>query len=184
MRFPRFKSTAGPITLVIAGMFPIILATAAEKEDANPIEVLELPTVEVIGTTPLPTLGIPKDQVPSNVQGGTSKQIENQNTLSIADFMNQNIGNLNINEIGTNPFQPDVNYRGFARYAAGLIGVSRRCAHQRAVRRYRQLGFNSARRDLVDEFDPRFESALRPEHIGRCVGNSYQIRAAAPRPRR
>ncbi len=121
MRFPKGTSIACPVALAIASMFPIIPAYAADKDDANPIEVLELPTVEVIGTTPLPTLGIPKDQVPSNVQGGTSKQIEKQNTLSIADFMNQNIGNLNINEIGTNPFQPDVNYRGFT--ASPLLGT-------------------------------------------------------------
>ena len=82
-----------------------------------------MPTVEVIGTTPLPTLGIPKDQVPSNVQGGTSEQIKKQKALSIADFMNQNIGNLNINEIGTNPFQPDVNFRGFT--ASPLLGAPR-----------------------------------------------------------
>lgn len=93
----------------------------AEDSDKNPIEALEAPSVEVIGTTPLPTLGIPKDQVPGNIQGGTATQIKQQRPLNLADFMNQNIGNLNINEIGTNPYQPDVNYRGFT--ASPLLGT-------------------------------------------------------------
>lgn len=93
----------------------------AAQDSKNPIEVLEMPSTEVVGTTPLPTLGLPKDRVPGNVQGGTAEQIERQKPLSIADFLNQNIGNLNINEIGTNPFQPDVNYRGFT--ASPLLGT-------------------------------------------------------------
>ncbi len=114
-RQPRLSLLAVFVGLGCAGQL------AAQEEGKNPIEILEMPTVEVIGTTPLPTLGIPKDQVPSNVQGGTSEQIKKQKALSIADFMNQNIGNLNINEIGTNPFQPDVNFRGFT--ASPLLGT-------------------------------------------------------------
>lgn len=104
-----------------------LLATAfaggahAQEDDKNPIEALEAPSVEVIGTTPLPTLGMPKDQVPGNVQGGTSRQMQEQRPLNLADFLNQNIGNLSINEIGTNPFQPDVNFRGFT--ASPLLGT-------------------------------------------------------------
>ena len=87
----------------------------------NPIVELETPTIEVVGTTPLPTLVVPRDQVPGNVQGGTSNQIEAQQPLHIADFITQNAGNVTINEYGSNPFQPDVNYRGFT--ASPLLGT-------------------------------------------------------------
>ena len=37
----------------------------------NPAEQLELPSVEVIGVTPLPGFGVPAAQIPSNVQAAT-----------------------------------------------------------------------------------------------------------------
>jgi hypothetical protein len=49
-------------------------ATAALAEAPVSLE-LEAPTVEVIGTTPLPGLGVPVEQVPSNVQAVTDQQI-------------------------------------------------------------------------------------------------------------
>ena len=108
---------------MLAAMIAAMAAAPALAQDSgkNPVEALEAPSVEVIGTTPLPTLGIPRDRVPSNVQGGTATQIQQQRPLNLADFMNQNIGNLNINEIGTNPYQPDVNFRGFT--ASPLLGT-------------------------------------------------------------
>ncbi len=109
------------VLVVVEAVAAGAAAAMAAESDRNPIEALEAPTIEVIGTTPLPTLGLPKDQVPSNVQGGTSRQIQEQRPLTIADFLNQNIGNLSINEIGTNPFQPDVNFRGFT--ASPLLGT-------------------------------------------------------------
>ncbi|MEQ1883173.1 MAG: TonB-dependent receptor, partial [Burkholderiales bacterium] len=108
---------------MLAAMIAAVVSAPLLAQDSgrNPIEALEAPTVEIIGTTPLPTLGIPKDRVPNNVQGATAGQIEQQRPLSVADFLNQNIGNLSINEIGTNPFQPDVNFRGFT--ASPLLGT-------------------------------------------------------------
>ena len=54
-------------------------------------------------------------------------------------------GGLNINEVSGNPFQPNVEFRGFvgiARvgHAAGIGGLSERRAHQRGLRRHHQLG--------------------------------------------
>ncbi|MFN0039210.1 MAG: TonB-dependent receptor [Burkholderiales bacterium] len=108
---------------MLAAVLAAMVAAPALAQDSgsNPVEALEAPSIEVISTTPLPTLGIPRDRVPSNVQGGTAAQIQQQRPLNLADFMNQNIGNLNINEIGTNPYQPDVNFRGFT--ASPLLGT-------------------------------------------------------------
>ncbi len=81
---------------------------------------LEAPTVEVIGTTPLPDLGVPLEQVPANVQAATDREIQTQNPLDLSEFMVRNLGSVHVNQAQNNPFQPDVTYRGFT--ASPLLG--------------------------------------------------------------
>ncbi len=88
---------------------------------ANPTEVLETPTVEVVGTTPLPGLGTPVRDVPANVQMFTSKELGQQRQTNIADYLEQNPTSVTINSTQGNPFQSDVNYRGFA--ASPVLGT-------------------------------------------------------------
>ena len=87
----------------------------------NRAEAIELGKIEVVGVTPLSSLGVPIDQVPSNVQVAKGKDIQDQHGLSIADYMNQNMAGVNINETQNNPYQPDVNFRGFT--ASPLVGT-------------------------------------------------------------
>ncbi|MEQ1775125.1 MAG: TonB-dependent receptor [Burkholderiales bacterium] len=81
----------------------------------------QLPQVEVIGTTPLPGIGLAREQIPSPVQSATDADIQRGNSLNLSDFLNRNIGSVHINEMQNNPFQPDVNYRGFT--ASPLLGT-------------------------------------------------------------
>ena len=87
----------------------------------NPATELETPTVEVVGTTPLPGLGTPIDQVPSNVQAVTGKQIEVQSSTNLGVFLDQNLGSVSVNHGQNNPFQPDISFRGLA--ASPLLGT-------------------------------------------------------------
>ncbi len=82
---------------------------------------IQLPTVEVIGTTPLPGIGLPLAKVPANVQTVKGKALEEQHSLTIADYMAQNMAGVNVNETQNNPFQPNVNFRGFT--ASPLLGT-------------------------------------------------------------
>ena len=91
--------------------FAFGLAGAAE----NPATELEAPTIEVIGTTPLPGIGVPLSQVPANVQSVTGADMEKQKTLSLSDYLNNNLGSVTLNHGQNNPFQPDVNFRGLTR---------------------------------------------------------------------
>ena len=77
-----------------------------------------LPAVTVIGRRavdlgPLPGLSISVDQVPANLQNATAKQIKASGALSIGDYMNTRMQGVSINNYAGNPFQMDVNYRGF-----------------------------------------------------------------------
>jgi len=77
--------------------------------------------VVVIGTAPLPGLGLPIEQIPSNVQTAGSEDVKRQHPLTLADYLNNNFSGVNISESQDNPFQPDVNYHGFT--ASPLLGT-------------------------------------------------------------
>ena len=106
-------------TIVISGLFGTLQAPFAFA--GNPMEVLETPTVEVVGTTPLPGLGTPVRDVPANVQIFTSKDVGQQRQSNIGDYLEQNPTGVTINSAQGNPFQSDINYRGFA--ASPVLGT-------------------------------------------------------------
>jgi iron complex outermembrane receptor protein len=104
--------------MALAGVFTCI--NGAQAQD-NPAEALELPTVEVIGTTMLPGLGTPIQDVPANVQLLNSRSIEQQRHNSLVDHLEQNAGSVTVNAAQGNPYQPDISFRGFT--ASPLLGV-------------------------------------------------------------
>ena len=70
---------------------------------------------------PLPGLGLTKEEIPGNVQSITAKDIKESRSLSIADLLNSKLQSVNINDYAGNPFQMDVQYRGFT--ASPQIGT-------------------------------------------------------------
>ena len=78
-------------------------------------------TVEVVGTTPLPGLGLDADQVAAPVQSATSASILRSNAIDLPGYMNRFLGSVYVNELAGNPFQPDVSYRGYS--ASPLLGT-------------------------------------------------------------
>ena len=98
----------------------LALAAAPAFAD-NPAEALELPKVDVIGTTPLPGLGTPLTDVPANVQVYTSKDVGKQHQGNLAEFLERNPTSITVNAAQGNPYQPDISFRGFT--ASPLVGV-------------------------------------------------------------
>jgi iron complex outermembrane receptor protein len=105
------------LALAITLAFSAAMAYGADDRAKD----LEAPTVEVVGTTPIPGLGTPIEQVPSNVQVVTGKHVTEQQSLNLPDFMNQSMPSVSVSEVQNNPFQPNVNYRGFE--ASPLLGA-------------------------------------------------------------
>jgi outer membrane receptor protein involved in Fe transport len=77
--------------------------------------------VEVVSTTPLAGVGLPLEQIPSNVQVVKGEAMQEQGSLTIADYMNNNLTGVSINETQNNPYQPDILFRGFT--ASPLLGT-------------------------------------------------------------
>lgn len=80
-----------------------------------------LPAVQVVGTTPVPGTGVPRDQIPSNVQTLDEQRLRQAQSLNLPDAMNALLPSVSANEIQGNPYQIDVNYRGFT--ASPLLGT-------------------------------------------------------------
>lgn len=80
-----------------------------------------LPTIVVIGTTPLLGIGTPLTQVPANVQTIRASEIGNQHRATLTDYFEKNLQSVDINEAQGNPWQTDVNYRGST--ASPLLGT-------------------------------------------------------------
>lgn len=77
-------------------------------------KTLSTGTINVISSTPLPSIGLPLDIIPSNIQVINRGDLKNQAGVTIADFAANNLQGVTINETQGNPFQPDVSFRGYS----------------------------------------------------------------------
>ena len=77
--------------------------------------------VDVIAATPLAGTDLPVDEIPAPVQAATARELEQSGSLDLSDLLNRRLSGVYINENQENPFQPDVNYRGYT--ASPLLGT-------------------------------------------------------------
>jgi len=94
----------------------LLPATSWAQSDNNTLN-----EVKVISTSPLEGIGLSIDKVPANVQVVNGKQIEEQGSLTIADYLYKNLQGVNVVETQGNPYQPDVSFHGFN--ASPLLGA-------------------------------------------------------------
>lgn len=80
-----------------------------------------LPTVEIVGTKPLPGLGISRDLLPYPVQTVTAKAVKQSNSGNLTEYMSQHLTGVNVNEVQGSPFQSDITFRGFR--VSSLLGA-------------------------------------------------------------
>ncbi len=110
----RFSAVS--LTLAFTGY---VLTSPARP--VNPAETFELPRLEVIGTTPLPGLGTALSDVPANVQVFGSRDFVRQRQLDLTGFLDRNANSVGVGSGQGNPYQQDLNFRGFA--ASPLLGT-------------------------------------------------------------
>ena len=98
------------LTLAAGSMAPVSTAQA-----------VTLPDVEVIATTPLPGSGVPLSKLPANAQIFTGRELRQQRAGNLTEFLEQNATSITGNAAQGNPYQPDINFRGFT--ASPLLGT-------------------------------------------------------------
>ncbi len=102
----------------------VIAAAIAAGWSAMPARAADDPApqvVEIVGNTPLPGLGLPREQIPANVQTLDKVAVTGTDSANLPDALNRRLGSVFVNEIQGNPFQPDINFRGFT--ASPLLGT-------------------------------------------------------------
>jgi outer membrane receptor protein involved in Fe transport len=72
-----------------------------------------LPRVLVYPTTPLAGSSIDPDKVPASVNHVDANQIKETGSLNISDALQKYVPGIVVNEVAGNPFQPNVQFRGF-----------------------------------------------------------------------
>ncbi len=85
---------------------------------ATPIP--NLPTVEVIATTPVGNTDIPLQKFPGDIQTIEPEKL-GPSTRTLPEMLNESIGAANISDTQGNPYQVDLTYRGFT--ASPVLGT-------------------------------------------------------------
>jgi outer membrane receptor protein involved in Fe transport len=99
----------------------IIALALASSASLGAAEKLTTSTINVYSATPLPSLGLPLNIIPANIQIATPKAINAQSGVSLADYMSTNMQSVSVTEMGGNPWQPEVTFRGYS--ASPLMGM-------------------------------------------------------------
>ncbi|MFZ2629559.1 MAG: Plug domain-containing protein, partial [Rugosibacter sp.] len=110
----------------ISGVSPLLLATffypvlACATDDLP--DMAELPVIEVAGVTPVKGLAQPRGEIASHVQSISNHMLhDHHSATALPDLMNSQLTGVSVNETQGNPFQAEVNYRGFT--ASPLLGA-------------------------------------------------------------
>ncbi|MGB8175685.1 MAG: TonB-dependent receptor plug domain-containing protein, partial [Pseudolabrys sp.] len=121
-----------------------LAVTAIVPRSASAQATVHLPPIDVIGTTPLSTApssgggpiditSIDRDKVPANTQTLTPQDFDHAKSNSVPDSLLQRVPSVFNNDTAVNPFQPDVQFRGFL--ASPTVGAPQGLAvYQNGVR--------------------------------------------------
>ena len=118
MSHPNFLSSLPRKILLVHMAAALGLSTAAHADDHKDGEIEEM---IVVGTTPVSGVAINADLIPSQIQRVSAEDLEKSQALNLAEHLRYNLGSVTINEAVNNPYQPDVQYRGFT--ASPLLGL-------------------------------------------------------------
>jgi len=103
---------------------PILTQRVAARPAASPASY---------PTTPVPGSGIDVEKVPASVNIVDVSQIDRLRSANIADALQQYVPSVVVNEVSGNPFQPNVQFRGFV--ASPVAGTPQGLAvYQNGVR--------------------------------------------------
>jgi outer membrane receptor protein involved in Fe transport len=90
-------------------------------------------TVVVVGATPLHGLGIDRNKIPANVQTASAAELRGTGGVLVAEQVQLALPSVHVNDATTNPFQPDLQFRGFV--GSPLLGLPQGIAvYQNGVR--------------------------------------------------
>jgi outer membrane receptor protein involved in Fe transport len=69
--------------------------------------------VDVVETTPLAGANLTKEQIAAPVQTATASDVQSSGAIDLSQLLNRRMSGVYLNDMLGNPFQPDVNFRGY-----------------------------------------------------------------------
>ena len=117
VKIKRFTMSAAMNFFI--SLFLILFNTNAFSE--NPTSILEGPTLEVIGTTPVPGLGVTIDEISNKATITNSDKIHETQSINMTEVLESQAPSLIIGDVQNNPYQPNLYYRGFI--SSPLLGA-------------------------------------------------------------
>lgn len=101
------------LQLNISGDSVVIKPELEKTSQSLKLDAVEVRAKRFYEVGPLPGLGLTKEEIPGNVQSISAKEIKEAHSLSLTDLMNRKLQSVTVNDYQGNPFQMDVQYRGF-----------------------------------------------------------------------
>ncbi len=109
----RLLDTSGLVPKIEGENVYIQKAPPKVEDKSVNVDKVEVRAKRFYEMGPLPGLGLTKEEIPGNVQSISAKEIKEAHALSITDLMNRKLQSVTVNDYQGNPFQMDVQYRGF-----------------------------------------------------------------------
>ncbi|WP_448205851.1 TonB-dependent receptor [Azospirillum sp. sgz302134] len=116
-------------------------------EPVSPAPVILAPVN--VTTTPLVGPGIEADAVPANVTSLTKDDLSERGVPDLTGTLERRVPSVNLNEAQNNPFQPDLQFRGFT--ASPLVGNAQGLAAYQNGVRVNELFGDTVNLDLIPD---------------------------------
>src|SRR3984893_7030624 len=95
------------------GLATVLLSAAAAAQQPPEAPSLSLPSVEVVGATPLLGSGVDRDKVPAQTHVLTDQDISRNGYPQALRALNEDVPGVTLDAAAGNPFQPNLIYHGF-----------------------------------------------------------------------
>ncbi|MBD0275530.1 MAG: TonB-dependent receptor plug domain-containing protein, partial [Acetobacteraceae bacterium] len=155
------RGRQGPAHWAVLGLAAALVVTTradaqGQQQQPSPEVAGTLPAVESVRVAPLPGSGLPRDRVPGNPRTLSAPDLARDGRLiggGLTETLERTSASVTRNDTGGNPFQPDVQVRGFS--ASPLLGTPQGLAvYQNGVRINEAFG-DTVNWDLIPEIAVR-----------------------------
>jgi iron complex outermembrane recepter protein len=136
----------GSVRVIAAGVLVLVPSAAWAQASRSAVE---LPTIEVVESSPLSPADLDRDKVPANIQSVSAPDLDHAKSPDLLQAIGQHLPGVTLSDQTGNPFQLDLNYRGFT--ASPVLGTPQGIAvYQNGVRINEVFG-DTVNWDLIPE---------------------------------
>jgi len=152
---------AGAATAILVAFHPGASPAQSGSGAGQPIE--SLPEVEIIAAAPLAASGIDRNKVPAPGWSIDSVQLRAAGPASLTGTLERLVPGIAVNDVSGSPFQPDLQFRGFA--ASAVLGTPAGIAVYQNGARINEAFGDTVNWNLVPDFAVRRADLLTADPV-------------------